>query len=139
MTAANEKHQSLAEAAVSDFTDSAKLDAAWQKHLNGERNLGSGSTGIDLITREETRQEQIMQTFVSNVDENIANTMGQIDEDDDIDTVNAILDRKRSHLPDKVISMDSSSEDEVVPPLHSTPRLSQTRCRSTTTKCFKQV
>ena len=52
--------------------------------------------------------------------------------------IQPILDRKRSHRPDRTTTSDNSS-DENEPPPHSAPKLSQSRCRSTSTKTFKKV
>ena len=58
MTAAGEKGLSLADALITDLTDSAKLDSKWEKHILVERNLGTGSSGSTLIERDEDRQSK---------------------------------------------------------------------------------
>lgn len=93
MTAALENDLSLAEAVVSDVTDSARLEATWAARLNGERHLGSGPSGADLLEREEERQDTLMATFIQNVE-----SLDEVENDVD---VRPILDRKRSHRPDK--------------------------------------
>ena len=86
MTSAMEKDLSLAEAVVSDVTDSARLEATWIARLNGERHLESGPSGAALLEREEERQDHLMATFIKNVE-----SLDEVESDAD---VTPILDRK---------------------------------------------
>ena len=79
MTSAMEKDLSLAEAVVSDVTDSARLEATWIARLNGERHLGSGPSGAALLEREEERQDHLMATFIKNVE-----SLDEVESDADV-------------------------------------------------------
>ena len=148
MTAAGEKGLSLADALIADLTDSAKFDAKWEKHLCGERNLGTGPSGSTLIDREEERQFQ-------RVNDAAEMYKDMEEEEEEVgyseDAVDLMLDVSRCHRPDKVVigqkrpsyqcydSSDVSSENESDPPAHSVPRLSQSRFRSSDSKFFQQI
>ena len=110
-----------------------KLESTWLAKTNGERYLGGGPSGAELLDRGEERQQQLMQTFINNIE-------SLEDEENDAD-IGPLLDRKRSHRPDKPVTLrdTSSSDDNALPPPHSAPKLSQARCRSTSTKTFKKV
>ena len=128
MVAANEKRISFAEAAISDFTDSARLESLWKNMSNGGRSTGRGPSSAEMVEREQGRQDVLMNTFINNVDEVSSHLTTQIepeitDNQNDQD-VDAILKRKRSHRPDKdncVEYSQSSGDEENIPPSHSAP------------------
>ena len=97
LTACGEKNLSLVDTAIADITDSVRLQAKWENRMSGEKATGRGPSGLDLIDRNEKRQMNRANTFITEQAK-----LSSIIEPEEPCKLEQILDSRRTHRRDKV-------------------------------------